>query len=387
MAVTMSGAAAAALDLTSTYVKERKQFGRAIATFQAVSQRAADTYINKEAIKLTSWQAAWRLDTGKPATTQVATAKYWAAQGGQDVLLAAHHLHGGVGVDRDYPLYRYFLLAKQMELDLGSETPTLMRPGRGARRDPGRLTRSCASAGSSSPVGSSPSRSVLLVVALAATGAWLWFRYTPASNWISETHRIAAWALLGLAAVAVLVAIVDRVHGVAARCRRIPRAVRRCRRCGTHGIARLLGPARVVGVDERAGDSRGGRRRPRRPGEVRHRRWSAALAVDVREVVVRPSRARRARARRARAPVAAHAFVDPPGGVRRPRSARDGYGRLRQDADQERGLEHDRRRRRRGCAGTGGRRRRHPRGAGARGRAAGRPARPPRRSARRRRWR
>ena len=151
--------AAAALDLTSTYVKERKQFGRAIATFQAVSQRAADTYINKEAIKLTSWQAAWRLDTGKPATTQVATAKYWAAQGGQDVLLAAHHLHGGVGVDRDYPLYRYFLLAKQMELDLGSETPTLMHLGALLAETPGRLTRSRASAGSSSPVGSSPSRS------------------------------------------------------------------------------------------------------------------------------------------------------------------------------------------------------------------------------------
>jgi len=130
MAVTMSGAAATALDLTSTYVKERTQFGRAIGTFQAVSQRAADTYINKEAIKLTSWQAAWRLDTGMPAATQVATAKYWAAQGGQDVVLAAHHLHGGVGVDRDYPLYRYFLLAKQMELDLGSETPTLMHLGK-----------------------------------------------------------------------------------------------------------------------------------------------------------------------------------------------------------------------------------------------------------------
>ncbi len=130
MAVVMSGAAATALELTSTYVKERKQFGRAIGTFQAVSQRAADTYINKEAIKLTSWQAAWRLDTGKSASTQVATAKYWASQGGQDVLLAAHHLHGGVGVDRDYPLYRYFLLAKQMELDLGSETPTLMKLGK-----------------------------------------------------------------------------------------------------------------------------------------------------------------------------------------------------------------------------------------------------------------
>jgi len=129
MTVMMSGAAQAALDLTATYVKEREQFGRAIATFQAVSQRTADTYINKEAIKLTAWQAAWRLDAGVPAAAQVDAAKYWAAQGGQDVLLAAHHLHGGVGVDRDYPLYRYFLLAKQLELDLGSETPTLVHLG------------------------------------------------------------------------------------------------------------------------------------------------------------------------------------------------------------------------------------------------------------------
>jgi alkylation response protein AidB-like acyl-CoA dehydrogenase len=127
--VTMSGAANTALDLTASYVKEREQFGRAIATFQAVSQRAADTYIRKEAIKLTAWQAAWRIDAGVPAAAQVDAAKYWAAQGGQDILLAAHHLHGGVGVDRDYPLYRYFLLAKQLELDLGSETPTLMHLG------------------------------------------------------------------------------------------------------------------------------------------------------------------------------------------------------------------------------------------------------------------
>jgi len=127
--VMMSGASMEALDLTASYVKEREQFGRAIATFQAVSQRTADTYIRKEAIKLTAWQAAWRLDTGLPAAEQVDAAKYWAAQGGQDVLLAAHHLHGGVGVDRDYPLYRYFLLAKQLELDLGSETPTLVHLG------------------------------------------------------------------------------------------------------------------------------------------------------------------------------------------------------------------------------------------------------------------
>ena len=95
-----------------------------------MSQRAADAYIETEAVKLTAWQAAWRLDVGMPASTQVATAKFWAAEGAQHVLRAAHHLHGGVGVDRDYPLYRYYLLAKQMELDLGSETPTLARLGK-----------------------------------------------------------------------------------------------------------------------------------------------------------------------------------------------------------------------------------------------------------------
>ena len=65
-----------------------------------------------------------------PAAEQVATAKFWAARGRAATSLhAAHHLHGGVGVDRDYPLHRYFLLAKQLELDLGSETPSLVHLG------------------------------------------------------------------------------------------------------------------------------------------------------------------------------------------------------------------------------------------------------------------
>jgi alkylation response protein AidB-like acyl-CoA dehydrogenase len=43
---------------------------------------------------------------------------------------AAHHLHGGFGVDRDYPLHRFFLLHKQLELQLGSGTPSLAHLGR-----------------------------------------------------------------------------------------------------------------------------------------------------------------------------------------------------------------------------------------------------------------
>ena len=140
MCVMAAGACAAALELTANYTKSREQFGRPIATFQAVSQRAADAYIDTEAVRLTAWQAAWRLDTGLPAAEQVAIAKFWASEGAQRVVHAAHHLHGGMGVDRDYPLYRYFLLAKQLELSLGSATPSLVRLGGAARRHAGSLT-------------------------------------------------------------------------------------------------------------------------------------------------------------------------------------------------------------------------------------------------------
>ena len=112
-----------AVRMTAEYTKTREQFDRPIATFQAVGQRAADAYIDTEAIRLTAWQALWRLSEELPAAAEVAVAKFWAAEGGQRVVHAAQHLHGGMGVDLDYPLHRYFLLAKQLELTLGGTTP------------------------------------------------------------------------------------------------------------------------------------------------------------------------------------------------------------------------------------------------------------------------
>ncbi len=125
-----------ALRLTAEYTKTREQFDRPIATFQAVGQRAADAYIDTEAIRLTTLQAMWRLAESLPADQEVAVAKFWAAEGGQRVVHAAQHLHGGIGVDRDYPLHRYFLLAKQIELTLGGATPQLLRIGALLAADP-----------------------------------------------------------------------------------------------------------------------------------------------------------------------------------------------------------------------------------------------------------
>ena len=126
----MSGAARAAIELAAGYTKQRYQFDRPIATFQAVTQRAGDSYIDAEAIWLTAYQAAWRLSVGLPADREIAIAKYWAAEGGFRVVHAAVHVHGGVGVDRDYPLHRHFLAARHMELTLGHAEEQLADLGR-----------------------------------------------------------------------------------------------------------------------------------------------------------------------------------------------------------------------------------------------------------------
>ena len=125
----MLGCCEQALAMTASYAGTRQQFDKPIGTFQAVGQRAADAYIDTEAIRLTMWQAASRLAAGLPSAAEVAVAKFWAADGGQRVVHAAQHIHGGIGVDRDYPLHRYFLWAKQLELSLGGATKQLRKLG------------------------------------------------------------------------------------------------------------------------------------------------------------------------------------------------------------------------------------------------------------------
>jgi acyl-CoA dehydrogenase len=125
-----------ALELTSAYARDRVQFGRPIGSFQAVTQRLADAYIDVEAVRLTMWQAAWRLAAGLPGRTEVATAKFWAADAGHRVAHTAVHVHGGVGIDMDYPLHRYFTAAKRAEFALGGATSQLRRIGAALASEP-----------------------------------------------------------------------------------------------------------------------------------------------------------------------------------------------------------------------------------------------------------
>jgi 3-oxocholest-4-en-26-oyl-CoA dehydrogenase beta subunit len=118
-----------ALWIAAKYTTEREQFGRPIGSFQAVQQRMADAFIDVEAIRWTMWQAAWLLGQGGPPGRKAAIAKFWAAEAGARVAATAQQVHGGIGIDTTYPLFRYFLWAKHNELALGSSSAQLARLG------------------------------------------------------------------------------------------------------------------------------------------------------------------------------------------------------------------------------------------------------------------
>ena len=118
-----------ALRMAAEYTTGREQFGRPIGSFQAVQQRMADGFIDLEAIRWTTWHAAWLVAQGRPADRAARVAKFWAAEAGARIAATAQHVHGGIGIDTTYPLHRYFLWAKHNELTLGSATQQLVHLG------------------------------------------------------------------------------------------------------------------------------------------------------------------------------------------------------------------------------------------------------------------
>jgi 3-oxocholest-4-en-26-oyl-CoA dehydrogenase beta subunit len=123
------GVSERALRMAAGYTTGREQFGRPIGSFQAVQQRMADAFIDVEAIRWTTWHAAWLIAQGRPADRAARIAKFWAAEAGARVAATTQHVHGGIGIDTTYPLHRYFLWAKHNELTLGSATAQLAAIG------------------------------------------------------------------------------------------------------------------------------------------------------------------------------------------------------------------------------------------------------------------
>jgi len=114
-----AGVVEGARDLTAGYIRDRHQFGRALAEFQAVAQQIADVYIASRTFTLTAGEVVRRLDAGDPADDDLAIAAYWFSDRSGSILQTCHHLHGGMGVDETYPLAAYFASVRDITRHLG----------------------------------------------------------------------------------------------------------------------------------------------------------------------------------------------------------------------------------------------------------------------------
>jgi 3-oxo-4-pregnene-20-carboxyl-CoA dehydrogenase alpha subunit len=113
------GVVAGALALTRDHVASREQFGRPLATFQAVSQQIADVYIASRTMHLAALSACWRLGGDLDAAADLEVARYWCAEQAPRAVRLCHHLHGGIGMDVTYPLHRFSSLAADLARFLG----------------------------------------------------------------------------------------------------------------------------------------------------------------------------------------------------------------------------------------------------------------------------
>jgi alkylation response protein AidB-like acyl-CoA dehydrogenase len=106
------GIAQASLEASVRYAKGRRQFGHAIAEFQAIQFKIADMATQVDAARLLTWRAAHLRDTGKEHTVQSSQAKLFASEVAVHAALEAIQIHGGYGYIKEYPVERYLRDAK-----------------------------------------------------------------------------------------------------------------------------------------------------------------------------------------------------------------------------------------------------------------------------------
>jgi butyryl-CoA dehydrogenase/short/branched chain acyl-CoA dehydrogenase len=108
IAAQMLGLAQGAYNASAKYAKERKQFGKAIASFQGIQFQIAQMAIDIESARLMVYNAARLKDAGDPFIKEAAMAKYWTSQVAERVASLAVEIFGGYGFVKDYPVEKFF---------------------------------------------------------------------------------------------------------------------------------------------------------------------------------------------------------------------------------------------------------------------------------------
>jgi alkylation response protein AidB-like acyl-CoA dehydrogenase len=114
------GIAQGCLDVCVTYAAERRQFGKAISSFQLVQELLADMSVELEAARLLTWRAALLADSGQHHTLESSVAKYYASEVSVRAANAAVQVHGGYGYVDEYPVGKYLRDARVTTLYEGT---------------------------------------------------------------------------------------------------------------------------------------------------------------------------------------------------------------------------------------------------------------------------
>jgi alkylation response protein AidB-like acyl-CoA dehydrogenase len=114
------------------YSKQRKQFGRPIASFQLVQEMISDQIVQTEAGRGLVWRAGWLKDMGKPNTTETSIAKLYTTEAAVNCANLAIQVHGGSGYVDDHPVERYLRDARVTTLYEGTSQIQKLIIGRSA---------------------------------------------------------------------------------------------------------------------------------------------------------------------------------------------------------------------------------------------------------------
>jgi len=114
------GIGRAALEASRRYAKDRVQFGKPIAEFQAIQMMLADMATELDAARLLVWRAAWMQDKKLRTTLESSEAKYFAARASMRACNNAIQIHGGYGYTREFDVERYLRDAKLAEIGEGT---------------------------------------------------------------------------------------------------------------------------------------------------------------------------------------------------------------------------------------------------------------------------
>jgi alkylation response protein AidB-like acyl-CoA dehydrogenase len=109
-----------ALEMAITYAKDRKQFNKPIADFQAIQWMLADSRTELDAAQLLTYRAAWLADQGRPYTKEASMAKLYASEAATRVCNRALQVHGGYGYTREFAVERHLRDAKLCEIGEGT---------------------------------------------------------------------------------------------------------------------------------------------------------------------------------------------------------------------------------------------------------------------------